>query len=185
MWEEAIRSPFIMRGGSSLGSGQQVFTELTEFIDLTPSVLDMLKIPALESVQGKSLLPLITGESDSHKDIVFSEFLVDNKAMVRSDTWKYIFTSGKRDLGQGYETGNPPPGITHRLYNLEKDPQEHQDVSSAPENQEILIAMQDAMLTIFKETHPDADKLPGGLTREDQLVWFCIPVEDNPNLEAR
>ena len=185
MWEEAIRSPLIMYGGSSLGSGQQVFTELTEFIDLTPSVLDMLRVPALESVQGKSLFPLITGKSENHKDMVFSEFLVDNKAMVRNDTWKYIYTSGKRDLGQGYATGNPPPGITHRLYNLEEDPDEHTDVSHRPENQDILLQMQDAMLKIFKETHPDADNLPEGLNREEQLVWFCVPVEDNPNLEAQ
>ncbi len=185
MWEQAIRSPLVLYGGSKLGNGQQVFRELTEFIDLTPSILDMLKLQGMETVQGKSFFPLINGETGHHKDIVFSEFLVDNKAMVRNDTWKYIFTSGKRDLGQGYETGNPAPGITHRLYNLEDDPQEHRDVSSKAENQEILITMQDEMLNIFRETHPDANKLPEGLSREEQLVWFCVPVEENPNLEAK
>ena len=48
--------------------------------------------------------------------------------MLRSADWKYVFTTGKTDLGLGYATGNPPPGITHSLYDLKNDPGRDQEL---------------------------------------------------------
>jgi choline-sulfatase len=105
--------------------------------------------------------------------------------MVRTVKWKYIYTTGKHDLAQGYATGNPPTGIRHRLYDLEADPKETTDVSKDPANRKILEDLQQEMIRIFKETHPKTGELPGGLSIEEQLAWFCEPPDDNPNLNAR
>ena len=184
MWEEAIRSPLLIRGGSRFGRGRTV-DALTEFIDLAPTILEALGIGAMPESYGQSLMPVLKGETGTHKDFAFSEFLVDNKAMIRSDRWKYIFSTGKRDLGQGYATGNPPPGITHRLYDLHSDPYEHHDVSKDPDKQAVLTEMQQTMLDLFRATYPGADTIPASLSVEEQLVRFCVAPDENADIEAQ
>jgi len=184
MWEEAVKAPLIIRPGNSRVPVNTVH-KMVEFIDIAPTVMDYLGIPPLSEAQGKSLRPFFKKEGVDFKDIVFSEFLADNKAMVRTDEWKYIFTSGKHDLAQGYATGNLPSGIRHRLYNLLEDPQETRDVSKVQSNQEILEDLQQRMIRIFRTTHPEAGDLPEGMSAEEQLVWFCEPPDDNPDLYAK
>jgi choline-sulfatase len=93
--------------------------------------------------------------------------------MVTSKKWKYVFTTGSRDLGIGYATGYGPSGIVHRLYDLENDPQESENVAEA--YPEIMKQMQQEMLQRIMETHPDAKQCPEELTLEGKLVWFCEP----------
>jgi arylsulfatase A-like enzyme len=159
--------------------------EMVEFVDVVPTITDLLGVVPMDGMQGRSLVPFLEQEKVDFKDIVFSEFLADNKAMVRTEKWKYIFTSGKHDLAQGYATGNPPSGIRHRLYDLEADPGETTDVSEDPANLEKLTALQQEMIKIFEETHPHTGDLPEGLRVEEKLVWFCEPPDDNPNLNAK
>ena len=184
MWDPAIRAPLLMQSDGRWGRNRAI-DALTEFIDLTPTMLDALGVPPMPELQGKSLLPVLEGKTAEHKDMVFCEFLVDNKAMVRTQRWKYIFTSGKRDLGQGYATGYPPPGITHRLYDLQNDPGETHNLAGIASYRSILQQLRDRMLEIFMRTHPKAGQLPKGLTKDEQLVWFCEPPDANPQLDAR
>jgi arylsulfatase A-like enzyme len=174
MWEESIKAPLIVQGGKTLQKGKKT-DALVEFIDVAPTIFEAMGVAPLNETQGKSFLPVLTHSIDTHKNYVFAEYLEDNKAMVASPGWKYIFTTGKRDLGQGYETGHGPSGLLHKLYNLEKDPGETTNVAYIPENEEVLNKFQEKMLEIFKETHPYADEVPEGLTRVGQLIWFCEP----------
>lgn len=180
MWEESIKAPFILNAGGHYGRDREI-NDLTEFIDITPTILDMTGVEKMEEIQGKSLLPLLNRETTENKKYAFAEFLEDNKAMVATRRWKYIFTSGIRDLGQTYATGYGPSGIVHRLYDLKNDPGEMTDVSGDPSNQEILKELQKQMLNIFKKTAPYADGLPTNLTLEGQLVWFCYPRDVGAN----
>jgi len=61
---------------------------------------------------------------------------------------------------------------------LKNDPGETTNVASDSGNAEILNTLQEQMLKVFKETHPHADQLPEGLSREKTLVWFCNPPEE-------
>ncbi len=180
MWEEAVRAPLIMRAGNLFAADQRT-DALTEFIDLVPTVTELLGVPPFPSAQGRSTVPVLENPDTTLREYVFSEFLVDNKAMIRSAQWKYIFTSGKRDLGQGYATGFGPSGVQERLYDQQNDPSETTNVADRPENQAVLIEMRQKMLTLFRQTHPKADQLPTGLSEQEQLAWFCEPVEENPD----
>ena len=180
MWEPAVRAPLIMRAGHRFTPGQRT-EALTEFVDVVPTITELLDVPPLPTVQGRSAVAVLENPDTTIHDYVFSEFLVDNKAMVRNEQWKYIFTSGQRDLGQGYATGFGPSGMVQRLYNQQEDPHEMTNVADRPENQAVLAQMQQQMLTLFKQTHPKADQLPEGLSVEEQLAWFCEPVEENPD----
>jgi arylsulfatase A-like enzyme len=184
MWEEAIQAPLIITAGG-MRPELNVREEMVEFVDVVPTIVDLLGVGKKPDIQGKSLEPFFRGNTDNSREIVFSEFLADNKAMVRTENWKYIYTTGKHDLAQGYATGNPPSGIRHRLYDLENDPRETTDLSHDPDNIEKLRELQMRMLEIFEETHPDAGKIPDGLGVEGKLAWFCEPPDDNPNLKAK
>lgn len=184
MWEEAVRAPLIIRAGDQPVPKHRR-DEMVEFVDVAPTIMDLLGVSPLQEAQGKSLRPFLEKDQADFREVVFSEFLADNKAMVRTEKWKYIFTSGKHDLAQGYATGNPPTGIRNRLYDLEQDPGETHDVSSDPDNQDVLRSLQNKMLEIFQDTHPLAAELPEGLPVEEQLAWFCEPPDDNPDLNAK
>jgi len=172
MWEEAIRQPMIVKGGAHFSGSSDA---LVEYVDVMPTILDYMGIQAPLEVQGNSFKNLIAGKESDFRGLAFSEYLEDNLAMVCNKKWKYVFTTGSRDLGIGYKTGYGPSGIVHRLYDLENDPNEHHDVSKESKNAKELQELQEAMLQRFLETHPDALDCPDNLTLEGKLVWFCEP----------
>jgi len=174
MWEESIHQPMIIKAGPDFKAGQRS-DAMIEYIDIVPTILDLIHIDPLIEAQGKSFKNVMTGSNAIHKQFAFSEYLEDNLAMICTKQWKYMFTTGSRDLGIGYKTGYGPSGIVHRLYDLESDPLEYEDVSKMPENSMKLQEMQEAMLKRFMETHPDAARCPKDLTLEGKLVWFCEP----------
>ena len=147
-------------------------------VDLTPTILDILDVATMDGLDGWSLVGLLRGETAKHRDVVFSEYLHDNKAMVRTDRWKYVFTTGKTDLGLGYETGQGPSGRDQRLYDMASDPHEFRDLADDEQNASVILDLQAKMLDIFSSTHPRAPDLPSGLTVEEQLEWFLEPPEN-------
>ena len=173
MWEESIRQPLVVRLGSSFRSGERE-DALIEYIDVVPTILDIIGVSPMEAAQGKSFAETLVNGTE-HKSIAFSEYLHDNMAMVCNKKWKYVFTTGSRDLGIGYQTGYGPSGMIHRLYDLENDPMEQHSVAHLAENQQVLLNMQQAMLERFIQTHPDGNSCPEELSLEGKLVWFCEP----------
>jgi arylsulfatase A-like enzyme len=175
MWDPAVKAPMLLQmGGKSAGETREA---LVEFIDLAPTILELLGIDPMEEVQGESLVPVINKIDHPGKEYVFAEFMADNKAMVCDGEWKYVYTTGKNDLGQGYSTGLGPSGILHKLYNIKTDPDETRNVAGDPGNAAILHRLQQEMINIFLQTHPYADSLPAGKTVDDTLSWFCEPMD--------
>ncbi|MDA3823741.1 MAG: sulfatase-like hydrolase/transferase [Bacteroidales bacterium] len=180
MWDPAIKAPLIFRVGGSKNKGKRS-KALVQFIDIVPTILDLIDQPQMPDVQGKSMMHLYNSRASEGNNYVFAEFLEDNKAMVTDGKWKYIFTRGLYDLGQGYETGEGPSGILHKLYDIQNDPYETTDVAKFPGNETILKSLQEQMLTIFMETHPFADELSDTLSVEEKLIWFCEPYDVGAN----
>jgi len=85
-----IRIPWIKQG--------REIHELTATVDIMPTILDSLGIPAPEHVQGKSLLPLAIEEAASP----FRKYTFGRLPMlssIRSKEWKFILDpEGKREL---------------------------------------------------------------------------------------
>jgi len=180
MWDEAIKAPLIFRGQGIRGAVVQ--DELVEFIDLAPTVLEAMGVNLHDELQGHSLIPFLTGEGKPLREYAFSEYLEDNMAMVTSKKWKYVFTTGKRDLGLGYNTGKGPSGVVHMLYDLEIDPRETTNLAYKEEYHGMVDSLQRVMLDKFQETHPHARFVPSGLNITGKLIWFCEPndVGDEP-----
>ena len=122
----------------------------------------------------RSLRPYLEGRKPAApRDHIFSQYLENEEACVRTDRHKFIFCSGKRSRTDGYDIDNPTPGRYIRLYDLKKDPGEFTDVAKkAPE---VVARLARVMLERFQQTHPDAEKLPRGLAAEDAIEWFVRP----------
>ncbi|MGH9657969.1 MAG: sulfatase family protein [Bryobacteraceae bacterium] len=171
-YDPALRVPLLMRWPGRLRPG--VVRDFTESIDVAPTVLDLLGADPLPVMHGRSLRPYLEGRKPrAPRDHIFSQYLENEEACIRTDRYKFIFCSGRRRRTDGYETGNPTPGRYLRLYDLRRDPGEFTD--RAGHEPKIVDRMMRLMLDRFRATHPESAQLPPGLTAEESIEWFLRP----------
>jgi len=171
-YDPALRVPLIMRLPGKIKKG--VVNDFTESIDVAPTILDMLGAEPLPVQHGQSLRPYLEGRKMAKpRSYVFSEYLENEEACVRTERWKFVFCSGKRKRTDGYEIANPTPGRYIRLYDLKSDPGEFTDV--AKREPAVVAKLQAAMLERFRATHPDAGLEPKALSAEEALEYYLRP----------
>jgi len=134
-------------------------------IDVLPTVVELLGQDPVPGVDGRSLLPLMRGETEGHRDaIMLSEATWQAKRGIRTEEWKFI---------RCYDPGvYPRAGI--ELYRLADDPDEQHDV--AAEHPEVVAQMEalldtwldeqllgrpDPMLTVIDDGLPAVNRLDG------------------------
>jgi len=171
-YEPALRVPLIMRWPGRVRRG--VVNDMTESVDVASTILDMLDAAPLPVTHGHSLRRYLEGKTvDSPRDHIFSEYLENEEACIRTEQHKFIFCSGKRARTDGYEIDNPTPGRYIRLYDLKADPGEFTDV--ARQNPELVAKFQGLMLARFRTTHPDAPQEPERANIDELLGWYIRP----------
>lgn len=172
-YDASVHAPLIMRSPERI-QGAAVVDDLTESVDITATILDYLDVEPLPVMHGRSLVPYLEGRTmPNPRDHVFSEYLHNEEACVRTSSWTFIYCTGKRMRNDGYETEDPTPGRYTRLYDLETDPGEFTDVSAS--NPEVVRQMTTLLLTRFRETHPEAALEPTGGSAQDALDWYLRP----------
>jgi len=170
-YDQALRVPLLMRWPGRIQQG--VVREMTESVDVPHTILDMLGAPELPIKHGQSLRPYLEGKRPSSpRTHIFSEYLENEEAFIRTTSHKLIYCSGKRERTDGYKTDKPTPGRYERLYDLRSDPNEFTDIASR--NPAIVRDMKGLMLNRFRSTHPEADKEPQGSV-EETLDWYLRP----------
>ena len=96
--EGGIRTPFIVSWPDKFKGGRTINTPIISF-DILPTVLDASgAIPAKHDFAGKSLLPLLTGETTRHHDTLFWSKGPDDEWAVRRGDWKLHWTKGNMEL---------------------------------------------------------------------------------------
>jgi choline-sulfatase len=171
-YEPALRVPLIMRYPGRFQAGE--VRDLTEHIDVPATIVDIMGLEPLPVLHGQSLRPYLEGRRPSSpRDHVFSEYLENEEAYIKTVDWKYTFCSGKRARKDGYEIDNPTPGRYRRLYDLRKDPDEFTDVAS--KHPELVAKFENLMLQRFRATHPDRDLEPRGLDRATAIEFYLRP----------
>ena len=183
MYEEAMRTPLLISLPSRFSAGRTV-RALTESVDIAPTVLEALRAEPLALSHGSSLVPLLEGETDRHRDVVFSEYLENEEAAVRTERWKLVQCSGRRHRRDGLETDAPTPGRYLRLYDLADDPAELRDLASRREHASTVTQLQEAMVARFRATHPEADRRPAALTVADEIDWFLRPRDGHMSAQG-
>jgi choline-sulfatase len=171
-YDPALRVPLIMRFPGRIKRG--VAHDFTESVDVAPTILDVLGGEPLPVMHGRSLRPYLEGSRPAApRDHIFSQYLENEEACVRTDRHKFILCSGKRKRTDGYETDNPTPGRYIRLYDVKRDPGEFTDI--AAKEPEVVARLQKLMLDRFRNTHPEAAQLPKGLDERESIEWFLRP----------
>jgi arylsulfatase A-like enzyme len=115
LFEEVLRVPLLLRLPGLRHAGRVIDTPVAA-IDVLPSVLDALDLPAPPELQGRSLLPLLEG--DAAEEVAVSASLA---------RFPYL---GKDALIQGrWKLVKPRNSEERLLFDLESDPGEQTDVS--------------------------------------------------------
>lgn len=138
MYEPSLRVPLVMSYPDRVPAGQ-VLNDLVSNVDLAQTVLNAADLPPLPRMQGVSLLPLITGESDEGvRNAFYYRFYEHDDHMhhvwahhgVRTDRYKlvYYYADGM-DLPN---TGNMTHPPEWELFDLEADPAEQKNVYNDP-----------------------------------------------------
>lgn len=127
-YEGLVRVPLIISWPGHFAQGVRA-DGLVELMDVTPLLLEVAGLPVPETMQGKSLLPILTGEADPahHRDFVRCEYydaLAEPDAsfatMYRDARYKLVVYHG-HGLGE--------------LYDLDKDPHEFENLWDDPAHQ--------------------------------------------------
>ena len=136
-YEGLIRVPLIIRWPGKYKAGLRS-DALVELVDLAPTLLEAAGVVVPERMQGKSLTPLLTGQTTAHRDSIFCEFfdslaIYDPPPMavcVRTERYKIVH----------YQKLN-----TGELYDLHKDPEESynlwDDSSARPVREQLMHTM--------------------------------------------
>lgn len=116
VYEASSRIPLIV-SGPGLRRGVEI-TDLVSLVDFYPTVLDMADLNPPEGLDGRSLIPLLTGPlaEEAGRPVLsqyHSNFAKTGIFMLRNGPWKYVTY----------------PGFASQLFNLEDDPEEIENLA--------------------------------------------------------
>jgi arylsulfatase len=123
LYEPTVHVPLITYFPGAGRQGVHV-REVVESIDIMPTILEYLGIPAPRGIRGRSLWPLIRGEVAPSR-IALVEHAGKNLVALRSERFKYIRHLRSLHIQPSY----PFTEGKEELYDLKADPQERRDVS--------------------------------------------------------
>ncbi len=115
-YEESARIPLLMRWPKLIEAGR-VIDEFALSIDLAPTLLDIGGVPAAKDVHGRSLAPLLRGETvpwrnafliEHFSDKVFPRMSNMGYQCVRTEQWKYIHYVDLDGMDELYDLRNDP-----------------------------------------------------------------------------
>ncbi len=129
MYEHTIRVPLVIAGPSVPKDKRR--QALCYLRDLYPTICDLTGIAIPESVEGKSLKPVITGKQDAVYSEIYGYFR-DKQRMVRNKRYKLI---------------HYPHLDRHQLFDLQKDPHEVNDLSGDKRHNKVFRELQEKLST--------------------------------------
>ncbi|HVW02477.1 MAG TPA: sulfatase-like hydrolase/transferase [Planctomycetaceae bacterium] len=175
-FEPAIRAPLIVRLPGRIAAGQST-QALTEFIDIVPTVTELCGATTPAAVQGGSLVPLLTGKTQKHRDAVLLEYSENEEGAIRTEKWKFIYGTGRRARQDGYATGRPLPGRTVQLYDLEHDPDELTNLADRPERAELVAEFTRQLADHMRRTARQPELVP---QTDDvhKILEYCLAPHD-------
>ena len=136
LWERSTRVPLIVRAPGVTKAGTRCARPVS-LVDLYPSLIDLCDLPAKDSLDGYSVVPLLrnAGSPWPHSAICVQG---PNNAAVRNDRWRYIHYS---DGGE-------------ELYDHSTDPNEWTNLASNPDYGDVLGELQRQLPASFAAPVP-------------------------------
>ena len=181
-YEGGTRVPFIMTWPKHWKS-DLLSTELVSLIDLTPTLLEAAGAKIIPNLPGRSLLPLLKGESKEWRRYLFTEFHIHSahnyypQRTVQDDQFKLIVNLMPGVTNPGYEftnnrffdnlndtilsAGDPVKSAylrmerpaRYELYDLKEDPYEFTNLAANATHSKTLARLQKTLQTWREKTN--------------------------------
>jgi len=124
-YEGLVRVPLIFSWPKRFRQGVRS-NALVELVDITPTLLELNGLPVPETMQGKSLLPILEGKADPnhHRDFVRSVFYrvlegpQSYATMIRTHEYKLVNYHG-HEVGELFDLTNDPHEFENQWDNPE------------------------------------------------------------------
>jgi arylsulfatase A-like enzyme len=172
-YEIDTRAPLMIRapGGAINGKSSDA---IVEFVDVYPTLCELAGLPVPETLEGRTLTPLLDGTATKVKDAAFSQFPRKHQGgafmgyAMRTDRYRYV---------EWLERGSGQI-VARELYDHSIDMEENQNIADRPENTVLLKSLSEQLW----RTLPKPPKLSAQLeTRAStpQVLTWC-PASDKP-----
>lgn len=113
LYEHSIKVPLIIQGPGI--PKDKSFDAFAYIHDIYPTLAELAGLPKREDLDGKSLVPVIQGEQDSIREVMFNAYRHTVRS-VRKENWKLI-RYPERDFTQLFDLSLDP----HEIKNLADD----------------------------------------------------------------
>ena len=144
MHEPSSRVPLLVRYPKLVKPGT-VIDQMVLNVDIAPTLLDLAGVPVPKTMQGRSMVPLLKGDTKNWRTAWLYEYYefpgphsVRKNRGIRTDRWKLIHYYEKPE--------------EFELYDLQKDPQELTNLYGKPGTEEITKQLKARMEELRKET---------------------------------
>lgn len=194
-WFYSTRTPLIVRWPGVTKADSVDKTHLISGVDLLPTFLDAADVKGPEKLDGRSIVPLLRGETQDGRDAVFTQIdtKADGKAVpircVQTKRFAYIYNpfSDSQHVYRNNNEGQTMRAmeraakhdakiaervkffryrVPEEFYDLQKDPDCRNNLISDPEYQKDIDQLRAWMETWMKET--DDPMLPAFQHRDDR-----------------
>ena len=138
LYDDNVKAPLVLSCPALLPKGK-VVAEPVEMIDFIPTLMDLCGLDVPDSINGRSLAPLIRGEVTEWREACFCEIdhsmsMYDElrersgrRVMARTRQWKLIWFMDEREADKD-----------GALYNLKDDPGERVNLYGRPEHADVV-----------------------------------------------
>lgn len=188
--EQLVREPLII-SGPGIPKGK-VVSSFTEMVDLGPTIFELTGVdPHIYPHNGKSLLPIIFDEVETHREFVYSEggFLESEKSIIERAPYPYDIKAGLQHedtkcVGRVVAIRNKDFTFVLRLYeqnelySRENDLREAHNLINNPAYLETISFFEKKLLLWFLES---SDHAP--FEKDDRVIEVDLPTPAKCSLE--
>ena len=150
--DASIRVPTALSGPGFEQGGQ--LHQMTSLVDLPPTLLDAAGLAIPDSMQGRSVLPLVKRENVEWPEEVFVQISESEVGRaVRTHRWKYCVCAPDK---KGARDSNSERYVEQFLYDLRADPWELNNLIGLESHREVADVMKNRLVKRMVEAGEDA-----------------------------
>ncbi|MEM0968628.1 MAG: sulfatase [Verrucomicrobiota bacterium] len=143
--ETSVRMPFLIRYPKMIAAGS-VNESLCVNVDLAPTLLELVGVEVPSTMQGRSMVPLLNGQtpSDWREAQFYTYWGQPNHYGIRTDRYTYVKLKGE----------------SPELFDRQTDPDQRRNVASDPEKAEVLRKLEEMLAEQIEAVDISSEELP-------------------------